>query len=131
MRGSEPETIAQRAYNRLLRMYSHTFCFTFAKSVPPAARLRFLAELFEAAEQIGERARDIYWYEIRHNGKVTFNSNTVSLTDELYRRLHAAEERGVLTLMSYETPLVLAILSWAASGLLYAADRLFKPRRRI
>jgi hypothetical protein len=111
-------------------MYSHTFCFTFARSVPPAARMRFLAALFEIPEQIGERANDIYWYRFTHTGKVVFNSNNPSLTDALFQRLEAAEADGVITLMSYETPVVPAFLSWAASGLRDAADRALKPRRR-
>lgn len=111
-------------------MYSHTFRFTFAASVSPAARMRFLSALFEVPEQIGERANDIYWYEFRHTGKVVFYSNTPKLTNELEHRLRAAEVDGVVTLNSYETGVVLAILSWVASGLLDAADRALKPRRR-
>jgi len=111
-------------------MYSHTFRFTFAASVPPVARMRFLAELFEVPEQIGARANDIYWYEFRHTGKVAFYSNTPTLTAELEHRLRAAEAAGVIMLNSYETGLVQAVLSWLASGLLDAADRALKPRRR-
>lgn len=93
--------------------------------------MRFLAELFEAAEQIGDNATDIYWYELRHTGKASFYSNTPDLTSELEHRLCVAEANGIITLKSQKTNAGLAFLSWAASKLLDAADRAVKPRRRI
>jgi hypothetical protein len=77
-------------------MYSHVFAVRFDKSVPTAAQVRFLAELFELPTAVEGRATDVYWCMLTHEGFCEFYSNTLEATDLIRERLRNAEQQGFL-----------------------------------
>jgi hypothetical protein len=111
-------------------MYSHVFCFRFEETASQAARMRFLAELFELPEKNGERASDVYWCFINYDGFVEFYSNTPKATELFDKRLQEAQANGTLKQVTPGLGSTLRFLSRLLGGLLIGVVKLVFRRRR-
>lgn len=114
-------------------MYSQTHSFVFADALSLTQRMRFLEGVFAIPEQIGARANDVYWFTHDADGRVSFVSNTPTVTQSISIHLRQAEAAGTITRLDAETQSVPSLVFWSIAALSRGIAKKLeytRPRRR-